>query len=182
MGGFSGSNPLVKVGAAAIDAYTGVPVASTLAMAGAARQQQAQQAAAVQQTYDMQAQALQRQQQQQVRDQQDLLKRTLASQRARLGALGIGGTGGSADALAEGLIQQGATKVADIQGAYGDQLAGLDWKYRQQMDQLDEANNNFWGSQLLSVVQPMLPGKGRKGTQAGDLWPEDAPMESLSLL
>jgi len=156
MGGFSGSNPLVRVGAAAVDAYTGVPVASTaLAVNDARGQQQAQksQATAQQQAFDLQASALQRQQQQQVQDRNDLLKHQLSAQRARLSAMGIGG-GGSSDALMAGLTQQAAFDVANIEGDFGDRIAALD--LRRQQSAQSVGSGGVWSSMLAPVAQSLV--------------------------
>lgn len=177
MGGMNSSNPLVKVGAAAIDAYTGVPVATVALQAGetAARQRNANaQRNAIQQSYDLQASALQRQLQQQVNERQNLLKKTLASQRARLSAMGVGG-GGSADALAAGLTQQAASDIADMEGSYGDRVASMDFRRQQQMGERVSALD-VWSPMLAPVAQSILlpkdkeeEGKKRRQVQSDSL-------------
>ena len=147
MGGFSSSNPLVRIGASALDAYTGVPVASAVLGASEAAEWQKSQAAQ-QQNYDLQSAALLRQQQQQVRERQNLLKRTLASQRARLSAMGVGG-GGSADALVAGLSQQAATDIADLEGGTADQLAAVNLRRAQNQG----GTASVWSSLLTPVIQ-----------------------------
>lgn len=165
MGGFSSSNPLVRGGAMALDTYIGVPVASAaLTVSEARERQQAQNAqqAAVQQSYDMQASSLRRQQEQQVRERQDLLKRTLATQRARLSAMGVSGGGGSSDALVAGLAQQAGADVADLEAAYGDQLSTLAWR-RQQQEVKRSSAVDVWSAALLPLVSAALPGKKGAG-------------------
>ncbi|MBC7905354.1 MAG: hypothetical protein H7Y60_01230 [Rhodospirillaceae bacterium] len=162
MGGFSSSNPLMKVGAMAIDAYTGVPVATTaLTMAEASAQNRASQGA-VQGNYDRQAELMARQQAREVKDRQDLLKRTTATQRARLGAMGIGSESGSADALINGLQRQTATEVADIQSAYDINMSNLDWNRQRQEDQLDQSRRQQWASLAMPAFNAMLPSKKKK--------------------
>jgi hypothetical protein len=85
-----------------------------------------------QQAFDQQAAALRRQQDAETRDREDLLRRTLAAQRARLGAMGVGSSGGSATALVEGLTQRAATDVANIGQRYGDSLAALELRRQRQ--------------------------------------------------
>lgn len=157
MGGFSSSNPLVQVGANAVDGYTGIPVARTLLAVGDARAQQKAynaQAAAQQQALDLQASALQRQQQQQVRERNDLLKRTLSAQRARLSAMGIGG-GGSSAALMTGLSQQAATDVADMEAGFGERMAALDLRRQQIAAPL--GSGSVWASVLAPMAQSLIP-------------------------
>lgn len=157
MGGFSSSNPLLQVGAAAVDAYTGGPVASSLLAVGNAQAQRSSyndQVAAQQQALDLQASALRRQQAQQVRERNDLLKRQLSAQRARLSAMGIGG-GGSSDALMAGLGQRAATDVADIEGTYGDRMAALDLRREQLAEPMGAGG--MWASLLAPVAQSLIP-------------------------
>jgi hypothetical protein len=173
MGGFSSSNPLVKAGAMAIDAYTGVPVASTaLAASEASAQNQASQAA-VQGNYDRQAELMSRQQARQIQDRQDLLKRTTATQRARLGAMGIGGGNGSADALINGLQRQTATDVADIQSAFDINMSTLDWNRQRQEDQLDQQRQQQWASLAVPAFNLALPGKKKQPQGATPTQQED---------
>lgn len=157
MGGFSGSNPLVRVGAAAVDAYTGVPVASTaLTVSDARGRQQAynSQVAAQQQALDLQAAALQRQQQQRMRERNDLLKHQLSAQRARLSAMGIGG-GGSSDALMAGMTQQAAFDVADMEGDFGGSMAALDLRRQQIAEPI--GSGAVWSSMLAPMAQSLFP-------------------------
>ena len=173
MGGFSSSNPLVKAGATAIDAYTGIPVASTaLAVSEASAQNQASQAA-VQGNYDRQAELMSRQQARQIQDRQDLLKRTTATQRARLGAMGIGGENGSADALINGLQRQTAMEVADIQSAFDINMSTLDWNRQRQEDQLGMQRQQQWASMLGPALSSVLPGNKKKQSKN----PAPAPQE-----
>lgn len=150
MGGFSvGSNPMVKAGAMAIDAYTGVPVASTaLTMAEANAE-----ATAMRGNYDRQAELQQRQQARAVEERQDLLRRTTATQRARLGALGVGAGGGSSEALINSLQRQGAAEIADINSAFADRLSMLDWSRSQQVERLENAGRNQMLGQLLPLTR-----------------------------
>lgn len=171
MGGFSG-NPLMRMGAGAVDAYMGVPVASAALSAVGMGTQQTNRRDALQQSYDAQQQMLDRQQQQQLETQQNLLKAQLASQRARMSALGIGGDGGSADALAEGLTRQAATNMANIEQGYGDRVAQLDWKRQSQENQLLQSANDYWGGQLAPVG----------GSIASSWSGGDDPSAGLSLL
>ncbi|MGE5476855.1 MAG: hypothetical protein ACM3Q1_09390 [Bacteroidales bacterium] len=121
MGGFSSGNWLSM----------GTSAAMAL-MQGQQRQQSdnAQREAQLQ-GYDLQEAALQRQQAQQMRERDDLLRRTLATQRARLSAMGMGAGDGSAGALMAGLTRTAAKDVADIEGQYQDRLAQLDLRRQQ---------------------------------------------------
>lgn len=74
--------------------------------AGAAAKAQAQQA-------EIQNQALWQQQEQRTRQQQDLLKRQLASSRAALAAGGVGFAGGSGQALMQGMVRNAQEGIAD---------------------------------------------------------------------
>lgn len=158
MGGMSSSNPLVRIGAAAIDAYTGVPVTTLALRAGEAAAQKRSantQRNAVQYSYDLQETAMQRQLQQQVKERQDLLKKTLASQRARLAAMGISSGGGSADALIAGLSKQAASDIADMEGTYSDRKASLDFRRQQDMGE-KVSSLDVWGPMLAPVAQSIL--------------------------
>lgn len=168
MGGFSGSNPLVRMGAMAIDAYTGVPVANTALAVNDARQQQKEQAARqeeMQRSYNLQSTALQRQLQQQVKRRGDLLQSAVSAQRARMSAMGVGG-GGSANALLAGLSEQAATEVADLQAEFGDRQAALDLKHQQQAGR-QASSFDIWSSSLAPVVAS-LPSPSRERKQ-GDV-------------
>lgn len=158
MGGMSSSNPLVQIGATALDFYTGVPVASMALKAGNAAAQQRSanaQRDAMQYSYDLQQTAMQRQLEQQVRERQNLLKKTLASQRARLAAMGISSGGGSADALVAGLSKQAASDIADMEGSYGDRKASLDFRRQQEMGE-KVSSLDVWGPLLAPVAQSIL--------------------------
>lgn len=144
MGGFSGGNPLLQVGASAIDAYTGIPVASAVLAASKAKESQRAQ----QEQNALQADAMQRQLNQQVRQRQDLLGRAMATQRARLAAMGVAAGGGSADALAAGLTREAAQDVADLQDGYADRKNRLDWQSRSSAD--------VWSSALAPVASNLL--------------------------
>lgn len=159
MGGFSSSNPLVKAGAVALDAYTGVPVASTaLAASDVSAQNKASQAA-IQGNYDRQAELMARQQARQIQDRQDLLKRTAAAQRARLGAMGIGSGNGSSEALINGLQRQSTQDVADLQSAFDINMSTLDWNRQRQEDQVDQQRQQQWASLALPAFNAVLPSK-----------------------
>lgn len=123
MGGFSSDNSSMSMVSA-----IGSVMGSAL---GQARQTKADQEAQ-QQSYDQQAAALRSQRAAEIADRQDLLRRTLAAQRARLGAMGVGSSGGSADALIAGLTQKAATDMSNIETRYGDSLAALQVKRQKQ--------------------------------------------------
>lgn len=159
MGGFSGGNPLLQVGASAIDAFTGIPVASTVLAASKAKENQRAQ----REQYALQADALQRQLNQQVRQRQDLLGRAMAKQRARLGAMGIGAGGGSADALAAGLTRQAAQDVVDMQDGYADRRSMLDWRNRSAAD--------AWPSALAPLASNLLSSRRTaRGDEDGNVF------------
>lgn len=146
MGGFSSSNPLIKAGTTAIDSYMGIPMASTALAVSNAAQTGSQ--AAMEGNYDRQAELMARQHARQIQERQDLLKRTTAAQRARLGAMGIGGGNGSADALINGLQRKTTTEVADIQSAFDINMSMLDWTRQRQEDRLDQQRKQELASAL----------------------------------
>jgi|GEM_PF-5393010 len=79
-------------------------------------------------------------------------KQTLSSQRARMGAAGIGGTGGSADAIFAGINQKAGQQVGDLRAgkAIADQGVNL----------LADDNGPMiqglagFGQQVVGVVRP----------------------------
>jgi hypothetical protein len=83
---------------------------SSLATAGlnlALAQQSAQrQSRAIDADRDRQILAIRQRDEEERRRQEDQLRRQLATQRARAAAAGVGGTGGSADAVLRGLIEE----------------------------------------------------------------------------
>jgi hypothetical protein len=121
MGGFSSGNWL-SMGTSAV---------MSLMQGQQRRQNDNAQREAQLQSYNLQQAALQRQQAQQMRERNDLLRRTLAAQRARLSAMGMGAGDGSAGALMEGLTRNAAKETSDIEGQYQDRLAQLDLRRQQ---------------------------------------------------
>lgn len=86
------------------------------------RQQQKAQARAYQRQAADQAAQLRRKQDIENRNRRDQAKRALATQRARFGAAGLGGRGGSADAVLQGFRNRTEQAIADQEEFLGYQL------------------------------------------------------------
>lgn len=99
MSGFEAMIPIAVTAASTVAGAVGKSAADT----AAATQAEAQ---ARQNQLILQRQAAEAQQQ------RDLLAKASATQRARMGALGLGGSGGSADAILAGMSQDTAESIA----------------------------------------------------------------------
>jgi hypothetical protein len=83
------------------------------------------------------------------RKRQNLLEQQMASQRARLGALGVGSTGGSGQALMEGLAQRSAEDSADDAAATSSSMAAIQSQYAQR--------SGSSSTSLLSLANSIAP-------------------------
>lgn len=119
---------------------------------------------------DLQArsQQIQRQLQYQEDQRRQDLNRTQAAQRARFGAMGIGGGGGSSEALLDGLTTAFEKANAADRGMAQMQLDQLSQQaaYKERMNLLNASQNRFqW---LLGAARRFLPSqntlKSRSGT------------------
>lgn len=153
MGGFSGGNPLMQMGAGVVDAYMGAPLAS-MAVSGLGQSAQGQdQQAAINQAYERQNQILQTQQDQALKTQQNLLRRAQAEQRARMGLLTGGGGGGSGQAVMDGLQTQMAEKMSNIQYQGDLDKEDLNWQYNTRMQAAKQSSRNQQLGQAGSLFQ-----------------------------
>lgn len=59
------------------------------------------------------------------REEEARLRRTLASQRARAGAAGVGGSGGSSEAVLRGLIEESEAGLAAREGLSAQRIGGI---------------------------------------------------------
>lgn len=86
------------------------------------------------------------------RRRQDLLDRATGSARARFGARGLGGEGGSAEAVLGGLVADGARDAADSGAILGSRLAAIDRGLGADLLQLAQARDRMALNSLRSWV------------------------------
>lgn len=131
----------------AVAATAALTAASSALSAGAQQSQAKAQNEYQRQLAEQRNQAAAIEVQRRERDRQNLLAKAQASQRARLGALGIGSTGGSGDALLRGLEMQASQQRADDLQDYS-AGAGL----RAQM----APSQSPWAAAALGATQSVL--------------------------
>lgn len=154
MGGISSSNPLVGIATKGLDSITGLPIASTALGVAGTLSAQRQQEQAAQSAYERNLSLMEMQKDRQERQRRNLLKRAQAEQRARLGAFGMGASGGSGDALLAGLAQDAATDLADMQWSFDTRKQEMD----EQMGQRRNAMRQQHLGQNIDMV--MKVGRG----------------------
>jgi hypothetical protein len=94
----------------------------------------------------------------QARREEDLaLKRRIAQERARAGATGVGGIGGSIDAILKGLQEESALAQADLRRRTAERVRSLDERFgaRQRRNLLDFNTQLLdFGSEALGSIRP----------------------------
>jgi len=93
--------------------------------AALARQAARRQSRAIEAERDREIEAIRQREAEERREQRDLLRRRLAAQRARAAAAGVGGRGGSADAVLRGLVEEAEAEARARQTELGRDIRDL---------------------------------------------------------